>query len=616
MRNIVRIFADDVRMAVSSVIAVVVLVGLVLAPGLFAWFNIAGSWEPFADTSKLKVAVANGDAGYTGELAPAGVNCGDRVVAGLRDDGRYGWQFVDEELAVAGVEQGEYYAAIVIPADFSLKLMTMYSADAESAEVAYYANLKRTPAIPGSAEGEQAAVSEGIAAAFDEAVGSVALGTLSEVVAVGDDEQMQSAVSLIIARLEGVADSLDVTAGQVRSYAALVKSASSLATSAADALASSHDTADAGTSAIGSAASGLDDASSTLNGAVSALEDALPSVSRSQEGEGSSLTSSANELIGDARSLSDSANSAAGEAARMSESLASTVESIAGSGESLSSDLGSVRKALVRAAKQLEKASDEVSQLSADISQAVTEGDVRELAALIGSDTSAAGRLLTTPVRIERSVVNPLGSYGSSLAPLFSVVGLWLGAVLLVALMRTRVSPERVEALRRPHNFQLYLGRFGVYALVALLQAAVLWAGEVFFLRIECAEPWLLLAACLLCSLVFSNIAYTLVVSFGNVGKVVAYALLAVPLAVLGAGYPEQLMGGLFALLEPFSPSTYAVGVLRECVAGLGGDAFFSGMARLAAFLVPSLAIGLLLRLPLLRLAEYADRQLQRTGIM
>ncbi len=42
----------------KNVIGIIVLMGLVLVPPMYAWFNIAGSWDPYGHTEGLKVAAA------------------------------------------------------------------------------------------------------------------------------------------------------------------------------------------------------------------------------------------------------------------------------------------------------------------------------------------------------------------------------------------------------------------------------------------------------------------------------------------------------------------------------------------------------------------------------
>ena len=84
MKHIWRIFVRDLRNATKNVIGIVVLMGLVIVPAMYAWFNIAASWDPYGNTRNLKVAVANSDKGYKSDLIPVTVNAGNTIEAALR----------------------------------------------------------------------------------------------------------------------------------------------------------------------------------------------------------------------------------------------------------------------------------------------------------------------------------------------------------------------------------------------------------------------------------------------------------------------------------------------------------------------------------------------------
>lgn len=81
MKNIWRIFTRDVCHATRNVIAIIVAMGLIIVPALYAWYNIAASWDPYGNTKSLKVAVANVDSGYKSDLIPVRVNIGETVVS-------------------------------------------------------------------------------------------------------------------------------------------------------------------------------------------------------------------------------------------------------------------------------------------------------------------------------------------------------------------------------------------------------------------------------------------------------------------------------------------------------------------------------------------------------
>ena len=84
MNNIVRLFTDDIRRIGRNAVTIIIVLGLVILPSIFSWYNILACWNVFDNTGNLKVAVANVDEGYESSLAPVKVNIGERVVSALR----------------------------------------------------------------------------------------------------------------------------------------------------------------------------------------------------------------------------------------------------------------------------------------------------------------------------------------------------------------------------------------------------------------------------------------------------------------------------------------------------------------------------------------------------
>ena len=65
MREILRIFCDDTKRLLKNPVAIIVTIGLVVIPSLYAWFNIVANWDPYGNTGNLDIAVANMDQGVT-----------------------------------------------------------------------------------------------------------------------------------------------------------------------------------------------------------------------------------------------------------------------------------------------------------------------------------------------------------------------------------------------------------------------------------------------------------------------------------------------------------------------------------------------------------------------
>ncbi|CAM4372058.1 phage infection protein [Bacillus manliponensis] len=146
MKQIWRIYTTDIRNVTKHWAAIVIVLGLAILPSLYAWFNIEASWDPYANTGEVPIAVSNEDKGTN--LRGKDINIGNEVVDSLKKNKSLGWQFVDEEKAIHGVEHGDYYASITIPADFSEKIATVISDEQKKPEIQYYVNEKVNAIAP------------------------------------------------------------------------------------------------------------------------------------------------------------------------------------------------------------------------------------------------------------------------------------------------------------------------------------------------------------------------------------------------------------------------------------------------------------------------------------
>ena len=146
MKKVLQIFQRDLKRLLRSPAAALVMVGVCILPSLYAWFNIAANMDPYGNTKNVKVAIANCDTGgHTGSMD---LNAGATIVQNLKKNHQLGWTFVDEKKAKSGVRSGKYYAAIVIPEDFSESLLSILSGDLKQPQLDYYINEKKNAIAP------------------------------------------------------------------------------------------------------------------------------------------------------------------------------------------------------------------------------------------------------------------------------------------------------------------------------------------------------------------------------------------------------------------------------------------------------------------------------------
>ncbi|MBO7675400.1 MAG: YhgE/Pip domain-containing protein [Atopobiaceae bacterium] len=148
MKTSVAIFKRDLLRLLHNPIALAVALGVCVVPCLYAWLNIASNWDPYENTSTIPVAVVSEDKPV--KVADMGKICvGDMMIEKLAENDKIGWQFpATEEEALNNVKAGTYYAAIVIPEDFTSNLTGVLDGKTNKAHLKYYANEKVNAIAP------------------------------------------------------------------------------------------------------------------------------------------------------------------------------------------------------------------------------------------------------------------------------------------------------------------------------------------------------------------------------------------------------------------------------------------------------------------------------------
>ncbi len=283
MRMIWEIFSVDVRNLFKNVIAAIVVMGLALVPPMYAWFTTLGFWSPYDNTGNIEVAVASQDEGYASDLLPSRINAGDQIIAKLRANDKFDWQFVSADEAVAGVRSGEYYAALVIPKEFSADLMTVFSDDIAEPKIVYYDNEKENAIAQRVTSTGANTLQETIDETFTETVASVALDTTSSLTSFMSGEGILAYGQSLGDRLDEAIGEVEAAADQAGAYADLVGSTDSLVAATGSILKEAADAPDETTPLVSEARDGLAGAQDGPTSAADAAQKALDAADASYD---------------------------------------------------------------------------------------------------------------------------------------------------------------------------------------------------------------------------------------------------------------------------------------------------------------------------------------------
>ena len=321
-------------------------------------------------------------------------------------------------------------------------------------------------------------------------------------------------------------------------------------------------------------------------------------------------------LRDEAAALADTLEHVRSSSTELAAQVDATARSLSETSSSLGDNLDEVASSLASTAEVLGRAADDLAAARTSLSAALASGDTGAVRAIIGSDPARIAQFLAAPTQLDRHAVWPMADNGSAMSPFYTSLSLWIGAIFMVALMQVVVSPRRQAQLDHPTPGQLYLGRYGVFLVLGLAQATIVATGNVFFLGVQCDHVLLYYVAAWAAALVFTNLVYTLTVSFGNIGKACAIILLVLQLAGSGGIFPVQMSAEFFQAVYPWLPFTHSMEALQSAMAGIYGNQYWQSIGQLLALLAPSLFLGLVLRRPVIRLNDYVLRKLAETKVV
>src|SRR5699024_919522 len=187
---------------------------------------------------------------------------------------------------------------------------------------------------------------------------------------------------------------------------------------------------------------------------------------------------------------------------------------------------------------------DKVGELADKLRKVKEEADINEIISLLQNDPEAEKGFFSEPVKLDEHSVFPIENYGSGMTPFYTILSLWVGALLLISLLSTDTSLTDDYGLRH-----VYFGKLLLFALLGILQTLIVTTGDIFLLGVNIASPIWFVIFGLFCSLIFVTIVYTFVSIFGDIGKSMVIVMLVLQIAGSGGTYPVVLLPKFFQVI-------------------------------------------------------------------
>ncbi|WP_407316813.1 YhgE/Pip domain-containing protein [Isoptericola halotolerans] len=358
---------------------------------------------------------------------------------------------------------------------------------------------------------------------------------------------------------------------------------------------------------LGTLNTDVTEATETVQGAVTALDAAVQDSATSATSIRTVLVNTMPDLHGAMTDLSSSAGAFSSALDTQRELVPQAVDLLT----TLESQMAEAGTAIQQLNGDLAGVETDLTNLRADV-MALSSAEIwRSLSDLTELNPEEIATFMAAPVEVKQHTIYPVATYGSSMAPLFTNLGLWVGGFMLVVLLKQEVDTEKVPDLTIR---QAYMGRWMLLAVLNLLQSLLMSVGNLA-IGVQSVNAAAFVLTCVFVGQVYVAIIYALSVSLGYVGKGLAVLLVMVQIPGASGIYPIQMMPDFFRALFPLFPFAYGIDAMRETIGGFYDGYYWRYLAVLALFAALAFLLGILLRQRLGNFARLFNVKLAETGL-
>ena len=632
IKDIRNIFKNDLKAIKNNPVVMVVLLVIILLPSLYALLNIEATWDPYARTSNIEVAVVNEDLGYT--TNGTNYNVGNMLVNELKNNTNFKWQFVDESTGLNGVKNGKYYAVLIIPSNFSQQLLSIQTSNPQQAQIQYIVNDKTNPIAPRLTNAGVDAIQAQINGEIVKTVDGIIFGKLSDIgeYAAANKAEFLKAKSFVN-ELNGQIGEIDSTISQANTDMSTVNDIWPKVSAALPQIQKISNTVrteyDSLYTQIESnpkqALAKVQNMESQVNILITTLKyiDAIITSLYDTTGDAqlvpiitqveTDINTANNVLVILQQVEADIKNgtSPTGDLTK----LKSSIDTMDNAINTLVANQGNINQQLKEASAKLNLVNTQWPTIKAAIPVAATklnsinESDINGLIALSNMNQTGVQNYFDSPVVVQKQDMYPINNYGSALAPFYISISLWIGCIIAVAMLSMRVKSRikyRAESI--------YLGRMGLFILISILQSIFVALGALY-LHVQVSSAILFIVTTLFIGFCSMIMVYSMTSALGNAGKSLAIIILVFQITATAGIYPVQLLPPFFQAIHPYLPLTYAIGALREVIGGVLWSSYWYNILILAIFPALTFIVTLIIKEKLNKRAQWSEEKLEDSGL-
>ena len=190
------------------------------------------------------------------------------------------------------------------------------------------------------------------------------------------------------------------------------------------------------------------------------------------------------------------------------ESINTTLENTGTIFDGMVSTIGSTNQSLEQMQVIIQGVSEKLKSVTELFNGTTEDERVQALRKLMSGDPDTYGEFFSEPVKIDTVEVYPIANYGSAMTPFYTVLALWVGALLLTALVKVKAEPKNLQGVKL---HQLYFGRYLLFFVLGQIQALVVVLGDIYLLHCQILDKGLFWFTASLTSFVFTLLVLSLI---------------------------------------------------------------------------------------------------------
>lgn len=203
--------------------------------------------------------------------------------------------------------------------------------------------------------------------------------------------------------------------------------------------------------------------------------------------------------------------------------------------------------------------------------------------------TDATYNMMSSPVRLNHDAVTKVPNYGTGLAPYFLSLGLFVGGLLL-----TIIYNVKDPAIMPKNGVTWFLGKFGVMALIGILQSLLADFILLDLLKLHVQSVPLFIFATIVTSLTYMAIIQFLVAAFANPGRYIAIIILILQLTTSAGTFPLELIPKPLQAVHDLMPMTYSLQMFKAVISSGNFSFMWQNADKLSVFFAAFIFLSLL----------------------